>query len=429
MAGANPVSPGRELNILHFALSFFPVTGGMTARIYNLIQNDGNRHCLVVPSSPSEYIPKEIKVPPGESVFDNIRVCREPLIPPTNGGRVPVVDYWQRWRRRQRNADRLLERAPGPGMDLIYGHGPTEFSTAALRYAAKFGRPIIFEVHSIVQDNLWLGQGWKRLYHRLMAQADLRVERRILRRARTVVVQTGSIRERIRTLYGVRPECIEILYNGVDTERFSACRHREEIGQLRDDLGAGGRLVVLYAGLLDRINGIRFFLDLYPTLPPSLSGKVLFVFAGKGEYAAELSDLSLNVGDVCFLGMLDYDRMPALMGAADVFMIPRPSCLPSETLLPIKLLEAMAMGRDVLVSDVRAMAEVVRDGVNGYVFRSDDAADFIQALERVVCNLSAGYSLGEAARVSAADRYSWASQRHRLREVYERALEPEGNGR
>lgn len=419
---------GRELNILHFALGFFPVTGGMTARIFNLIQNDGNRHCLVVPSSPSEYIPKEIRVPPGESTFDNIRVCREPLVPSANG-RLPVVDYWQRWRRRRRNALRLMSRAPGEGVDLVYGHGPTEFASAALRYSAGFGRPVIFEVHSIVRDNLWLGQGWKRLYHRLMAQADLEVERRILRQARTVIVQTGSIRERIQTLYGVRPDRIEILYNGVDADRFNISARREEIDRLRNDLGAGGRLVVLYAGLLDRINGIRFFLDLYPSLPPSLSRKVLFVFAGKGEYAAELSDLSLTVGNVCFLGMLDYDRMPALMGAADVFMIPRPSCLPSETLLPIKLLEAMAMGRDVLVSDVRAMAEVVRDGVNGYVFRSDDAADFVQALERVVCNLSAGYSLGEAARASAADRYSWASQRRRLREVYERALEPDGNGR
>lgn len=428
MAGAHPVSSGCEWNILHFALGFFPVTGGMTARIYNLIRDDGNRHCLVVPSSPSEYIPREIQVPPGESSYGNIRVCREPLIPSTNG-RVPLVDYCQRWRRRRENSGRLLARAPGEGVDLVYGHGPTEFSSAALRYSAKFGRPVIFEVHSIVQDNLWLGQGWKRPYHRLMARADLKVERRILRQARTVIVQTGSIRERVRTLYGVRPDRIEILYNGVDTERFSACLHREEIGQLREDLGTGGRLVVLYAGLLDRINGIRFFLDLYPSLPRDLSRRVLFVFAGKGEYAAELSDLSLRVGNVCFLGMLDYDRMPALMGAADVFMIPRPSCLPSETLLPIKLLEAMAMGRDILVSDVRAMAEVVRDGVNGYVFRSDDPADFIQALERVVCNLSAGYSLGEAARVSAADRYSWASQRRKLREVYGRALEPEGKGR
>ena len=127
--------------------------------------------------------------------------------------------------------------------------------------------------------------------------------------------------------------------------------------------------------------------------------------------------------------MLEYDRMPALMGAADLFMIPRPSCLPAETLMPIKLLEAMAMGRDVLVSSVGAMREVVRDGENGYVFGSDDPAGFIQTLERVMANQSTGCLLGENARRWVAARFSWDAARQALREAYARSQSRNGNGR
>ena len=130
----------RALRILHFALGFFPVTGGMTSRIFNLIQNDGNQHCLVVPCSPSEYIPGNITVPRGESSFGNIRVCRESLSPTTEG-RIPGIDYWRRWRRRSRNA-RQFERVPGLSV-VSYAQGPARPKgfTGSWRRARRTRKP------------------------------------------------------------------------------------------------------------------------------------------------------------------------------------------------------------------------------------------------------------------------------------------------
>lgn len=414
------------LTILHYALSFFPITGGMTTRIYNLIRDDGHRHVMVVPKSPSDYIPVDVPVTRDQDQYENIRVARCRL-EPIHRGNIPVLDYLRVYRARHRNAESLVRRSAAEAADLVYGHGPIEFALAASRFAGEHGRPLIFEVHSIIQDNLWTGTGARGRYHALMNRWAVRLEEAILRQSQAVIVQTCAIGERIRTLYGVPREWIHVLYNGVDLERFQPGRHAEGARAFRDGLPLNGRRLVLYAGLLDEINGIRFFLDAYPRMPARLREQAVFCFAGRGECAAAVSELARRTENVIFVGMVDYERMPALMGAADLFLIPRPSSLPSETLMPVKLLEAMAMGKDVLVSAVGGMTEVVEAGVNGHTFPPGDATAFFTRLTEVLEGIGRGASLGPPARDTVARRFSWAESRARLAQIY-RAACPEGHG-
>ncbi len=413
-----------SLTILHYALSFFPVTGGMTTRIYNLIRNDGNTHIMVSPKSPSDYIPADVQVTRSEDRYDNIQVNRCPLKPITPG-RIPILDYRQVWKIRKQNADALVQRGPDTAVDLMYGHGPIDFAMAAANYAERHSVPLIFEVHSIIQDNLWTGNGTMGAYHRFMNRPAIKLERRVLNQARALIVQTGSIGRRVRELYGVAPEKIHVLYNGVDIQRFQPTETRPQALDMRESLPLKGRTLVLYAGLLDEINGIRFFLDTYPMLPDHLQQRLFFCFAGRGEYAKQVQELADRCDNVHFFGMVEYEKMPAMMSAADIFFIPRPSSLPSETLMPVKLLEVMAMETDVLVSDVGGMLEVVQDGVTGYTFPKDDPAGFIASLETVVANQAAGKFLGQAARESVARRFSWQSSRDELARIYAEVRRPQ----
>ena len=77
-------------------------------------------------------------------------------------------------------------------------------------------------------------------------------------------------------------------------------------------------------------------------------------------------------GLVTYVGLLKPDEMPACYAPCDVFMIPQSACGPAEAFLPMKLLEAMAMARVVLVSNAESMMDVVRDGDNGLVFEKSD---------------------------------------------------------
>jgi len=123
-----------------------------------------------------------------------------------------------------------------------------------------------------------------------------------------------------------------------------------------------------------------------------------------------------------YLGLVDHDHIPPYYGMADVFVIPRPSNAATENLLPMKLLEAMAMEKTVIVSDVGGMTAVVRDGENGVVFRREDTEDFVRRLRAIVDGPENRARLGAAARRSVLDAYSWEVARERLRDVYARVL-------
>jgi hypothetical protein len=97
----------------------------------------------------------------------------------------------------------------------------------------------------------------------------------------------------------------------------------------------------------------------------------------------------------------------------------------AETLLPLKLLEAMAMGKTVLVSDVAAMAEVVTDERNGLVFEKGNHDDFLRKLEAMAASGGGLENLGRRARQDVLDKYSWETSRRQLQSVYDALMKLE----
>jgi glycosyltransferase involved in cell wall biosynthesis len=124
-----------------------------------------------------------------------------------------------------------------------------------------------------------------------------------------------------------------------------------------------------------------------------------------------------------YAGLVDHDQMPAYYAACDVFVIPRPPLAPGEAFVPMKLLEAMAMEKLLLVSDVAAMAEIVTDGQNGLVFRKGSTADFTHKLEAIAAPDARCPELGRRARQDVLDQYTWQASRQQLQSIYRRLLQ------
>jgi glycosyltransferase involved in cell wall biosynthesis len=108
---------------------------------------------------------------------------------------------------------------------------------------------------------------------------------------------------------------------------------------------------------------------------------VRLTLAGDGPERTALEALAreLGVADrVRFLGAVPHDEVPALYAGADAF------CLPSFAEgLPTVLIEAMACGLPVVATNVMGTAELVEDGVSGYVVppaRPDRIAAALRAL-------------------------------------------------
>jgi len=406
------------LNILHFTHTYIPVFGGTTTRLMNLFRNDGNQHTMVVPHIGSPYVPADITDLKQKDHYDNVNIRRIRLTHPAKDNRF-FFEYTVRLKNWYRNAAELGTFAEAGHFDLVYGHNPMEFALAASRYSSHKNIPLIYECHGLMRDSLPLSRNpIKRLYNQLGNWWLTRGESEIIRKATRVVVQTNSMKSRLEKELNIPGERLAVVYNGVDVDFFKPGISNSEVNKLKTELKAGDKTIFSYFGFLDHNNGIKFFLDSLSKLPDNLKKKIKILIVGRGPSSALVKKFSENNDFLVYLGLVDYQKIPLYYQASDVFVIPRPSNLATETLLPMKLLEAMAMEKLVLVSDVGGMTEVIQHEKNGLVFKHQDEHDLRMAITTIIKNFNSFQQIRKQARITVLTDFSWKESRKKLSSIY-----------
>ncbi len=166
--------------------------------------------------------------------------------------------------------------------------------------------------------------------------------------------------------------------SGIDLARFTPDARIDRAAVRRRYGLEPGSTLFLYVGRLDRDKRVDLLLA---ALARTGRDDLQLAVAGRGREANALAALAARLGlgaRAVFLGYVPDGDLPALLHSADIF------AMPSEVeLQSIATLEAMATGRPVLAANARALPELVRDGVNGYLFRPGDADDAARAMVRL----------------------------------------------
>jgi len=102
-----------------------------------------------------------------------------------------------------------------------------------------------------------------------------------------------------------------------------------------------------------------------------------------------------------------------LMPAFDLFVLPS-----LEENFPYAVLEAMAAGRPVITFDTGALAEIVVDGVTGFLVRASDEAAMADAIARLMADTNLAEALGRAGRDRVQKRFSTAVMAAQLGGLY-----------
>lgn len=100
------------------------------------------------------------------------------------------------------------------------------------------------------------------------------------------------------------------------------------------------------------------------------------------------------------LGAVPHNRMPALLELADVVL----NCSISEGGMANSVLEALALGRAVLASDIAGNRSIVEDGVTGLLFNTPEA--MVTKADRLLRDPDLRARLGEAGRERVNARFS-----------------------
>lgn len=180
---------------------------------------------------------------------------------------------------------------------------------------------------------------------------------------------------------------IQIIENGIEVDRYGPKPPTHSRTILH---------VARHHPVKDQATLLRGFAIAAPDLPGATLQMV-----GDGPLRGELESLAheLGIADrVEFLGVRS--DVPDLMRAADVFVLTSLSEAASLTLM-----EAMATGLPVVVTDVGGNGEIVRHEREGLLFPRSDAVGCAAAFKRLLADPALAKRLGDAGRIRVRDRY------------------------
>jgi glycosyltransferase involved in cell wall biosynthesis len=299
-------------------------------------------------------------------------------------------------------------------------HGASNFVTGltAVGVARALGVPSVYEVRG-----LWEITALSRdpsYIHTLRYAQALRLETEACLGADRVIAITEALKDEL-VRRGVDAEKIDVVPNGVDTERFQP-RPRDNL--LGTKLGLGPDHIVIgyvgsildYEGLDDLLRAVRLCIDRGLT-----NLRVLIVGDGAAyssclELARELDLEKYTI----FTGRVPYGEVEAYYSLVDVTPFPRKPLPVTEMVSPLKPFEAMAMGKCVIVSSVAALAEIIGDRPIGFVHEKGSVEALAEVIARVATDRDLRLRIGDEARRFVVAERDWRILARRVTEVYEK---------
>jgi PEP-CTERM/exosortase A-associated glycosyltransferase len=326
---------------------------------------------------------------------------------------------------------RIVEVARREDVDVIHAHSPVLCGAPAWLAARQLGRPCVYEIRAFWEDAA-VTSGTAReggLKYRAVRAAETALARRV---DGLVGICAGIRDDLLRR--GIPAERVHVVPNGVDVGAFAPAPPDEGV---RARYGLGGRTVVAYIGTLFPFEGVD---DLVRALARLVRDEgrddVRGVIVGQGpadaacRAATEAAGLA---GRMLHLGRVPHHEVQALYSVADVLVYPRRPGRLTDLVTPLKPLEAMAMAKAVVASDVGGLRELVEDGVTGLLHRPSDVAHLASTVRRLVDAPLLRDSLGRQARAFVEEQRQWRTLVARHLDVYDRArarraggLEPMG---
>jgi glycosyltransferase involved in cell wall biosynthesis len=191
-----------------------------------------------------------------------------------------------------------------------------------------------------------------------------------------LIVVSKAIERKIREegRYGAP---VSLIYNGVDLQRYN---HQQPCCTFRDEFGIPeGVPVVGVVARLEAEKGHRTLVDAWPVVLESHpDARLLIVGEGSERNSLEAQAASLGVSErVVFTGRRE--DVPAVTAALDIAVLPS-----YREAQGLSVLEAMALSRPVVASNVGGIPEMVEDGVSGLLVPPGDCDSLAGAIVRLL---------------------------------------------
>lgn len=277
--------------------------------------------------------------------------------------------------------------------DLLHAHGLRAVGVLAIAPPRRW----VFTLHNLPPEHL------SQPIHWLLRRASLSASRVL---AVSQAVQEGWLRH----FPGSGSKCL-VIPGGVDVERIYSRSVDRRTARQQWNLPEEAPVALCVARLMED-KGVDILLQALSHVPEWFA-----LIVGEGpqrEYLVRLAS-ELGVGErVRFAGYLP--TLDSAWAVCDVAVVPS-----RREGLGLFALEAMAAEKPVIAAKTGGLAEIVRHGETGWLFKPEDPHALADALRRMLSLQDSWHEIGRRGREYVAGHFTWQGTAQRLLECY-RAL-------
>jgi len=309
-------------------------------------------------------------------------------------------------------ANALESEIDAYGYTLLHAHSNYLNALAAI-YAASAKRiPIVYEMRGLwhvtrTTLDATFEHGGMYAYEREMEKAALHYADR--------VVVISKAMENLVKHWGIDETKIHLIPNAVDTARFVPIPKSEVLVQ---KYGLEDKCVIGFLGSLTGYEGLKELVASVNELVEEGYDDLVLMIVGDGREKESLEKLA-NARHTIFTGRIAHDEVDAYYSLFDICPFPRNNYEVCRYVPPLKVLEAMAMEKAVIVSNVAPLLEMVRDGKEGLVCESDSVESLKEAIVQLYKACSLRKTLGRTAREWVVQNRSWEENGVRYKALYD----------
>lgn len=241
----------------------------------------------------------------------------------------------------------------------------------------------------------------------------LETEERLAYISDAIVSLSWNERKKLVEFYGITPSKVKVIYPGVNKNLFYPISSQKI---LKEKQSNKKERILLYVGRIEPVKGLMTIIEALFLLKKkniSLYDQIKLIVIGGGKKDLDLPRNKEFIrikesmrekklrGKVIFLGSKKQAELNKYYSAADVLIVP--SLYESFGLVVI---EALACGTPVIVSQIGEMRTIVKEGKNGFSFRPNDPFSLARYIERF---FSQEKKLWDGNKISqdVIKRFSW----------------------
>ncbi|MBI4744260.1 MAG: glycosyltransferase family 4 protein [Actinobacteria bacterium] len=338
------------------------------------------------------------------------------------------IKYSSSWQKE--SVRKFIELNDKLNFEIVHGQGSGGLPFLIQKVNLKHKIPTVISFHGTTYDEI------RSIYNVMTASGDLKTMAGSLkgilwhlqhyasifqpvRRAEGVIATSNEQRDILKRMYQLPDDKLYLVYNGIDVNLFKPMiKDRTKLSEY--NLNEDDYVLFAVARMVEE-KGIQNLIKAMPLII-SQTPNLKLILAGDGDYRFELERLAdeLNLKEkIIFTGSVSLEELPYFYSNCDIFINPTIRANGYD----LTILQAMASGKAVIVSDIGSIPTVINNNENGVLVQPGNVEEIAKSVVDLLSRPDFREQIGKMARERIVEKFSLESMTEGTIKVYRDVLE------